>query len=255
MTSRKQKIKEKRSQQEREERQVQIAVAVFVLLVVIGIGGYVLNQSGAFEPSFEALSSDYVGTLDEICEEATPASGGGASFLERYDAPPGMGLDDGVDYQAIFCTSEGAIYVDLYEDRTPITVNNFVFLSTEGYYNNSVFHRVLEGFMAQGGDPTGTGRGGPGYTFTDEILPDQTFDRAGLLAMANSGPNTNGGQFFITYGPATHLDSGHTIFGEVLSGQEALDALVRVDPQRPDPSIVPSDLQTVVIVTPEQVTQ
>jgi cyclophilin family peptidyl-prolyl cis-trans isomerase len=110
-------------------------------------------------------------------------------------------------------------------------VNNFVFLAREGFYDNTTFHRVLEDFMAQAGDPTGTGAGGPGYRFQDEIVPGLEFDRPGLLAMANAGPGTNGSQFFITFEPVPWLDGRHTIFGEVLEGQEVLDQLTRRDPQ------------------------
>ena len=252
MASRKQKIKEKRAQEENEVRQVRMAVAGFAVLIVIAIIAYVVMDSGVFDPPFEAVSS-YTGTPTEICEQATPADGTGTDG--QYDSAPDTILEDGVDYQAIFCTSAGAIHVDLYEDVAPITVNSFVFLASDGFYNNTVFHRVLEGFMAQGGDPTGTGRGGPGYQFVNENVPELTFDSAGILAMANAGPDTNGSQFFITFEPAPFLDGGYTIFGNVISGQENVDALTRIDPQAPNPSITPSDLQTVVIVTPEQVAQ
>jgi len=128
-------------------------------------------------------------------------------------------------------TEIGDFRVRLLPDRAPVTVNNFVFLAKQGYYDNTTFHRVLPGFMAQGGDPTGTGGGGPGYTFEDEFDPDLQFDKAGLLAMANRGPNTNGGQFFITYAPTPHLNGIHTIFGEVIEGAEVLSGLRPRDPQ------------------------
>src|SRR5688572_14124487 len=118
------------------------------------------------------------------------------------------------------CTDAGAIYIDLLEDFAPATVNNFVFLAQNNYYDNTIFHRVLEDFMAQGGDPTGTGSGGPGYQFRDEFAPFLTFDRPYLLAMANAGAGTNGSQFFITTAETPHLDFRHTIFGDVLEGQE-----------------------------------
>jgi cyclophilin family peptidyl-prolyl cis-trans isomerase len=125
----------------------------------------------------------------------------------------------------------GEFKVRLFADRTPITVNNFVFLAREGFYDGTTFHRVLDGFMAQGGDPQGTGMGGPGYQFEDEIQPDLTFDRAGLLAMANAGPNTNGSQFFITYDATPHLNGLHTIFGEVIEGMDVVNGLT---PRNPD---------------------
>ncbi|HCR71097.1 MAG TPA: peptidylprolyl isomerase [Anaerolineae bacterium] len=123
----------------------------------------------------------------------------------------------------------GEFKIQLFADKAPITVNNFVFLAREGFYDGTTFHRVLDGFMAQGGDPTGTGAGGPGYSFEDEFS-DLTFDREGLLAMANSGPNTNGSQFFITYAPTPHLNNLHTIFGQVIEGMDVVNALTRRDP-------------------------
>ncbi|HMN30272.1 MAG TPA: peptidylprolyl isomerase, partial [Caldilineaceae bacterium] len=134
-----------------------------------------------------------------------------------------MTIDPQKIYYATFKSERGDIRVQLFADRAPQTVNNFVFLAREGFYNDTVFHRVLDGFMAQGGDPTGTGMGGPGYTFGDEFNPSLTFDRPGLLAMANSGPSTNGSQFFITFAPTEWLNNLHTIFGEVVSGQDVLD--------------------------------
>src|SRR5690606_10805026 len=131
--------------------------------------------------------------------------------------------------------------VDLYEDMTPVTVNNFVFLALNRYYQGVPFHRVLEDFMAQTGDPTGTGSGGPGYQFEDEIVDDLVFDRAGLLAMANAGPGTNGSQFFITFAPTPWLDGAHTIFGHLLAGEELLPQLARVDPANPSAVVTPDE--------------
>ena len=150
------------------------------------------------------------------------------------EAPP-MTIDPAKTYIATFKTEKGDIVVELFADKAPVTVNNLVFLANEGFYDNTTFHRVLEDFMAQGGDPTGTGAGGPGYQFEDEIDPTLTFDRPGLLAMANSGPGTNGSQFFITFAPVPWLDGRHTIFGEVIEGQDVLDQLTLRDPaQNPD---------------------
>lgn len=160
-----------------------------------------------------------------LCDEAEPAE----LTMMEFQAPEEV-LEAGLDYRAIFCTSAGAIYVDLYESLTPTTVNNFVFLAQEGYYDSTSFHRVIPGFMAQGGDPTATGRGGPGYQFGDEPIGFLTFDRPGLLAMANAGPGTNGGQFFITTVPTPHLNFRHTIFGDVLLGQSNVEAIRERDP-------------------------
>ena len=153
----------------------------------------------------------------------------------------GDALEDGLDYVALIRTTKGDILVDLYEDRTPVTVNNFVFLALNRYYEGVPFHRVIDGFMAQTGDPSGTGMGGPGYTFEDEIVDDLTFDGRGVLAMANAGPGTNGSQFFITFDATPWLDGAHTIFGHVLAGDEVLDAITRIDPQRPDAIAYPDD--------------
>jgi len=150
---------------------------------------------------------------------------------DYYPRPPEMEIDTSHDYQAIIATEQGEITLDLFEAESPLTVNNFVFLARQGFYDGVTFHRVLEDFMAQGGDPSGDGAGGPGYAFEDETDNGLVFDRPGLLAMANSGPNTNGSQFFITFAPTPYLDGKHTIFGEVLEGIEALDALTRRDPQ------------------------
>src|SRR5262245_16163649 len=151
------------------------------------------------------------------------------SVAKQYSSPPAMQIDPNQHYDAVFHTQRGDFTVELFAGQAPITVNNFVFLAREGFYNNTTFHRVIEGFMAQGGDPTGTGSGGPGYQFQDEFDASLTFDRAGLLAMANAGPGTNGSQFFITFVPTPHLDNLHTIFGEVVEGAEVLDTITRRD--------------------------
>lgn len=147
-----------------------------------------------------------------------------------YDAPPEMTIDPTKYYYATIKTEHGDIKLQLYADRAPMTVNNFVFLAREGFYDNTTFHRVLADFMAQAGDPTGTGMGGPGYEFADEFWPGATFDRRGLLAMANAGPNTNGSQFFITFAPTPWLDGNHTIFGEVIEGDDVLSQITLRDP-------------------------
>ena len=145
-------------------------------------------------------------------------------------------LEDGLDYAAVIETNRGVIVVDLYQDETPTTVNNFVFLTLHRYYDGIVFHRVLEDFMAQTGDPTGTGTGGPGYRFEDEIVEGLSHDGKGVLSMANAGPGTNGSQFFITFTATPWLDGNHTVFGRVLEGDEVLDRLTRIDPASQSPS-------------------
>jgi peptidyl-prolyl cis-trans isomerase B (cyclophilin B) len=126
-------------------------------------------------------------------------------------------------------TDKGDIELTLLASKTPITVTNFLNLASKKYYDGIKFHRVIADFMIQGGDPTGTGRGGPGYQFEDEFLPELKFDKAGLLAMANAGPRTNGSQFFITHGPTPHLNNKHTIFGVTTNGQKVIDAIAQGD--------------------------
>ncbi len=130
---------------------------------------------------------------------------------------------------AVITTTKGDIQVTLFPAEAPLTVANFVNLAQRGYYDGLKFHRVLANFMIQGGDPTGTGSGGPGYRFADEFSPSLRHDSAGTLSMANSGPSTNGSQFFITHGPTSHLDDIHSIFGKVSSGQDVVDAIAQDD--------------------------
>ena len=146
----------------------------------------------------------------------------------QFSSPPAMTLDTSANYAADFRTNYGNFRVELLVSQAPVTVNNFVFLAQQGYYDGLTFHRVIENFMIQGGDPTGTGGGGPGYRFEDEIVPGLVFDAPGLLAMANAGPDTNGSQFFITTVPTPHLNGNHTIFGTVTEGQSVVDAISRV---------------------------
>jgi cyclophilin family peptidyl-prolyl cis-trans isomerase len=147
-------------------------------------------------------------------------------------APPSGTLDTSKSYTARFKTERGDIVVELYADRVPRTVENFVNLARAGFYDGTTFHRVISGFMAQGGDPTGTGTGGPGYQFDDEFHPSLRHDGPGVLSMANAGPGTNGSQFFLTYGPTPHLDDRHSVFGKVTEGMEVLRSIRERDPQR-----------------------
>lgn len=162
----------------------------------------------------------------------------------QYSAPPPLTLDVNKSYTARLNTNMGIIDIELFAAAAPTTVNNFIFLARDGYYDGVTFHRVIKDFMIQSGDPTGTGGGSPGYQFEDEIVASLIFDRPGLLAMANSGPNTNGSQFFITVVPTPWLNGRHTIFGEVINGQEIVDqiSLVAKTPQdRPlEPVVIES---------------
>ncbi len=167
--------------------------------------------------------------------------------INYFNTAPTMQLETGKDYLARITTDLGDIVVDLNEKQTPLTVNNFVVLANLGFYDNTMFHRVIEGFMAQAGDPSGTGRGGPGYTFEDEIVPELVFDKAGILAMANAGPATNGSQFFITFDATDWLNGQHTIFGKVIEGQDLLSKIQLRDPA--DPSAPATMIKTITIET------
>ncbi|MCC6626110.1 MAG: peptidylprolyl isomerase [Chloroflexi bacterium] len=147
-------------------------------------------------------------------------------------APPSGALDVSKTYTATFHTEKGDIVAELYADRAPRTVENFVNLARAGFYDGTTFHRVIAGFMAQGGDPTGTGTGGPGYRFDDEFHPTLRHDAEGTLSMANAGPGTNGSQFFITHGPTPHLDNRHSVFGRVTEGMDVLLSIRERDPGR-----------------------
>ena len=151
---------------------------------------------------------------------------------EQYSECPPMVIDPDKQYIATIQTEKGDIVLDLFPDVAPMTVNSFVFLAEDGWFDGVSFHRVLPGFMAQSGDPSGSGMGGPGYAFKNETNSDVTFDRQGILAMANSGPDTNGSQFFITYTATPHLDGGYTIFGEVVEGMDVVEALTPRDPSQ-----------------------
>ncbi len=144
-----------------------------------------------------------------------------------YSEPPPMTIDTSKQYTATIETEKGIIVLELFASDVPGTVNNFVFLAREGFYGNTTFHRVIPDFMAQGGDPTGTGTGGPGYKFADEFTKHTHV--AGALSMANSGPNTNGSQFFITYTPQPHLDRKHSVFGQLALGTKVLKSLKNGD--------------------------
>ncbi len=151
-------------------------------------------------------------------------------MAKQWNTPPTMQIDPKKQYRAHIDTDQGEIVAELYADKAPKTVNNFVFLAREGFYDGTIFHRVINDFMAQGGDPTGTGTGGPGYRFADEFHPSLKHDRKGILSMANSGPDTNGSQFFITHVPTPHLDNKHTIFGSVVEGMDVLMSIPARDP-------------------------
>jgi cyclophilin family peptidyl-prolyl cis-trans isomerase len=153
-------------------------------------------------------------------------------MAKQYKQAEDMNLDSQKKYTAVFTTGKGKISIELFHVKAPITVNNFVFLAKEGFYNGTTFHRVIKDFMIQGGDPTGTGTGGPGYRFKDECRADLKHDVPGILSMANAGPGTNGSQFFITHVATPWLDGRHTVFGKVVEGMDVVNSIPERDPMR-----------------------
>lgn len=165
---------------------------------------------------------------------------------KRWDAIPKMAVDIKIKYHAVVkMENRKSFTIKMHPDKAPVTVNSFVFLTREGFFDGVTFHRVLDGFMAQGGDPTGTGAGGPGYQFENEDS-DLEFNKAGVVAMANAGRDTNGSQFFITFGATPHLNGGYTIFGEVTEGMDTVNALTRRDPSK-NPDFTGDMMESVTI--------
>jgi len=237
-----QKLAERRAEERRRRRRKRIAAGVVGGLIAAGgltVGALALF--GGDDPPTEPVAGPTpTPTQEETMAEPQGVACGGdvpeAADRRRqsYDEPPETGLSEGADYRAVLRTSCGRIEIDLFEEQTPVTVNNFAFLSRERFYDGTIFHRVIAGFMNQGGDPEGTGMGGPGYQFEDEIVDELGFDRGGLLAMANAGPGTNGSQFFITAAPAPHLDGLHTIFGEVVEGMDVVERINELETDQGD---------------------
>jgi cyclophilin family peptidyl-prolyl cis-trans isomerase len=165
---------------------------------------------------------------------------------KQYSSAPPMLIDRNKQYFATLKMAKGGEFViQLYADKAPITVNSFMFLARQEYFDGVTFHRVLEGFMAQGGDPTGTGGGGPGYEFVNEDN-DLKFDKAGVVAMANAGRDTNGSQFFITFAPVERLNGGYTIFGQVISGMDVVNGITRRDPDQ-NPTFPGNAIESITI--------
>ena len=181
--------------------------------------------------------------------QPTPTPQQGQQMPKQYDSAPAMTIDPSKSYTATFAMDGGAEFkVKLFAQDAPKTVNNFVFLARDGYYDGVTFHRVIPGFMAQSGDPTGTGSGGPGYRFEDEFHPSLRHSKPGILSMANAGPNTNGSQFFITFVPTPHLDDAHAVFGEVIEGMEAVNSITVRDPST---ASTPGDVITSITISEE----
>jgi cyclophilin family peptidyl-prolyl cis-trans isomerase len=210
-----------------------VLALTLALLAACGEDDGIETPSGAGSTSGEptatvgSASTDATATTGNIAGGETATSGEGETQMQ-WNQPPAMALEQGKDYSAVIKTSKGDIVVDLYESDAPNTVNNFVFLAQQGYYANVPFHRIISGFMIQTGDPTGTGAGGPGYKFADELPTNLNYTR-GTLAMANAGPNTNGSQFFICHADLTNgLPKNYSIFGTVTEGMDVVDAIANV---------------------------
>ena len=189
----------------------------FALLILTLTAGVLIAACGSDDESAPTAAA--------APPTAQPTAGSSGAL-----GPPAGDLDTSKRYIATFKTERGDFKVELFDDNAPKTVENFVNLAQSGYYDGTTFHRVIDGFMAQGGDPTGTGSGGPGYRFADEFHPSLRHDSAGILSMANSGRNTNGSQFFITFSPTPHLNDVHSVFGKVIEGMDIVNSLTIRDP-------------------------
>ena len=203
--------------------------APFILLILALFAmGCLPQATPAAEPTPTTIGTPRIEGSPTPLAGQTPTPNvvvSGGQSMKQYASPPQMDIDPSASYTAVIRTNLGQMTLELFAKDAPKTVNNFVFLAEDGFYDGIIFHRVILGFMIQGGDPTGTGTSGPGYQFEDEIVPALVFDEPGILAMANSGANTNGSQFFITVVPTPHLNGAHTIFGKIVEGQNVADAI------------------------------
>jgi len=235
------KKKVNKAEAQKTEKTIQyVAIAMIVIVVALVAWPYIakLLPKKADAPAPASVGDVGSGTACAAFESIAAA--------DQYDEAPPMTIDQTKQYFATFKMAKGGEFVvELYPAKAPITVNSFAFLACKNYFDGVTFHRVLEGFMAQGGDPTGTGSGGPGYEFVNENS-DLTFDKAGVMAMANAGPDTNGSQFFITFGPTEQLNGGYTIFGQVTEGMDVVNAITRRDPQE-NPAFEGDVIETVTI--------
>jgi cyclophilin family peptidyl-prolyl cis-trans isomerase len=229
--------------------------------LVVPAGTTLVIEAGTYG---DAGAGDYTLTVDEADVDmpvtAAPVELGDATLADvcadaadleepvrlQYFAPDQV-LEADTNYGAVFCTEAGNFRIDLYEDEAPITVNSFIFLATNHFFDGTTFHRVIEDFVVQGGDPTATGSGGPGYEFVNETDNELTFGGIGVVGMANAGPDTNGSQFFVTLAPVARLYGGYTIFGQV---QEGIAAVTGIETRDPGSATEPgTELYTVIIVT------
>jgi cyclophilin family peptidyl-prolyl cis-trans isomerase len=219
------KLAARRAAERRRHRRNRAIALGLAVVLTLGAGGAVAltlirDEPGQEEKAGTQNKDDQAKPEEVACNAKAPKSAG--EKKPQFQKPPKLDLREDADYAVTLVTSCGRIDLDLYEDATPITVNNFVFLAEKGFYHGTTFHRLVDSqdlTVIQGGDPEGTGSGGPGYQFEDEIVKSLKFDRPGLLAMANPGtPDTNGSQFFIALNEPAYLNGAHTIFGEVTDG-------------------------------------
>ena len=224
--------------------------AIAVLLIAV----FACSLSPSAPMISEPLATEPVvaeATAPAVVQPVSGSSPACAAFdsipaAAQYNSAPDLLIDTTANYFATVKMANGSEFkIELFADKAPIAVNSFVFLTCKGFFNGLSFHRVLDGFMAQGGDPTGTGMGGPGYEFVNENS-DLVFDKAGVLAMANAGPDTNGSQFFITFAPADFLNGGYTIFGQVVEGMDVVNSITRRDPEQ-SPSFEGDAIETITI--------
>ncbi|MHC1781827.1 MAG: peptidylprolyl isomerase [Anaerolineaceae bacterium] len=226
-----------------------VAIAVFVLIIgaLVWILATPENQAATPLATATAPAAAEPAAAETQPAAAVPTEAAAQPADKQYEKAGDMAIDPAKKYTAAFKMAKGGEFVvQLYPDKAPITVNSFVFLAREGYFNGVTFHRVLESFMAQGGDPTGTGMGGPGYKFVNEDS-DLTFDKPGVVAMANAGRDTNGSQFFITFVPRPDLNGGYTIFGQVVSGMDVVNGLTRRDPNE-NPAFTGDAIESITIM-------
>lgn len=242
----KKKIEEriKAQKAKKTERIIQWVGGGILLLVIVGLVWVLVPGKSS---NVVGLPTE-IPTVAQVPLDTPEAVNEPEAAIKQYDSYPPMTIDAANKYFAKFVMAKGGEFtIELYADKAPLTVNNFVFLARDGYYDGLTFHRVIDGFMAQGGDPTGTGAGGPGYQFEDEFNDDLKFDGEGILAMANAGPGTNGSQFFITYAATSWLDGAHTIFGKVIEGMDVVNSITRREPG----SNIPGDVIETIEITEE----
>lgn len=217
-------------------------VIVAIIILVASVLLFALVNSGSRDDTSSINEGESTQSSSPNTKEENMSS-------KQYEtAPEVLAEAERVGKKASFETSQGTFTIDLFGDKVPKTVSNFIFLAKEGFYDGLIFHRVIADFMIQGGDPAGNGTGGPGYQFEDEFDDALTFSKKGILAMANSGPGTNGSQFFITVAPTTFLNGKHTIFGEVTQGYEVVEKISKLATDASDKPQEPVTITKIEII-------